>query len=399
MSGCRQWLVWSVVGAGLVAAGCAQDRPSTALPQSRDTPLMLNVPDVAAAHTARSQQPDGQVGPPPATEVRQVSAAAPPVVTDNINERYTVRVRAWVNSKAIFEDEVRNRLPREYVNALRLPPEQRDGETQKIYQQTLDSLIDMELLRQDAMKKLEKNTKYLEKFKAEAIREAEKQIGQIVRSNNLKSVEEFKKGLEERGSTLESLRGQFEREYIANEYIKIMLFPKLKVINSDALREYYEQHLNEFQQVDRVKWHDIFILVGPKHPTMEDARAFAQQLIDCWKNGEDISKLTQFDDGDSRCRKGEGAGEIKGDILPRELEPYLFAMKDGEIGPPVELATGIHIFRLIKREQAGVMPFDEKMQNSISNKLKGEMFERERRRFIADLRERATIIQDRPATH
>jgi hypothetical protein len=394
MSWCRRWFGFcTVVGAALLAAGCAQD--SAVLPQSRDTPLFLNVPDLDAhSHTARSQQPEPP--PPSATGVQQASAGVPGGVLDSIDTRFSVHVRAWVNNKALFDDEVRNRLPREeLMNAYRLPPEQRDAAMQKILQQTLDNLIDQELLQQDALRKLEKNPKYLEKIKAEAVHEADKQVNALIRANKLPSLEAFKLGLLARGTTLESLRRQFERDFISSEYLKILIFPKLHKIGHEEIREYYDQHLNEFQTVDRVKWQDIFIKVGEKHPTMNDAKQFAQQLVEYWQRGADINKLMEFDDGMGRYQKGMGVGEIKGDIRPVELAPYLFAMKDGEIGPLVELPTGIHVFRLLTREVAGVMPFNEKAQQMISNKLKGEMFERERLRLVRDLREKGNVEVDR----
>jgi hypothetical protein len=404
MSWCRRmFAVGAVIGVGLLTLGCAKDQ--TTLPQSRDTPLWIDVPNTPTpSHSTRLQRPDLPQPPPLAapqsTEVQPVSGSFVTGIPDSIDGRFSVRVRAWVNNKAIFDDEVRNRLPREQLLAvMRMPPEQRDAEMQKLFQATLDNLIEGELLKQDALRKLAKNPKYLEKILTESARESEKQIRAIIKSNGAGDIESFKVGLEARGTTLESLRNQFERDFIAGEYLKVLIYPRLRVVNHEAIRDYYDQHLNEYQRVERIKWHDIFIAVGPNHPTMAHARQLAEQLVECWRNGEDISKLTQFDDGEARYRKGEGSGELKGQIMPRELEPYLFAMKEGEIGPLVELSTGIHIFRLIKHEPAGVIPFDEKIQQSITNKLKGDMFERERKGIVRELREKANIFVDRPTAN
>jgi peptidyl-prolyl cis-trans isomerase SurA len=169
-----------------------------------------------------------------------------------------------------------------------------------------------------------------------------------------------------------------------------MIYPLLQEhITHEVILDYYNSHQNEYQNVDRVQWHDVFIAVGPKHPTLEQARLFAKQVVELWQHGADISKLMEYDDGDSKLRKGMGAGELRGDIRPAELEPYLFHMKEGEIGPLVDIATGVHVFRLVKREVAGLMPFDDKVQVMIGNRLKGEMYERESRRIIHDLREKA----------
>src|SRR5262249_24100521 len=150
----------------------------------------------------------------------------------------------------------------------------------------------------------------------------------------------------------------------------------------------------------KVKWQNLFIAVGPKHPTLADARCFAEDVVARWRNGEDLDQLLEFDDGTARANKGEGIGETHEDIRPRELEPFLFAMRDGEFGPLVELPTGVHIFRLVKREQGGVMTFDDKVQRMIDNKLRNEVFDRERRYLVRELRERyrdaIVVVNQRP---
>jgi hypothetical protein len=399
MDGChRLFGLCALLGVGLLPAGCAQDTPKT-LPQSRDTPLILpNLADTEARiHTARSQLPEpSRTAQPPQAPGTTQPASGPAPAPVGFDTHLSVRVRAWVNNQAIFDDEIKNRMPGDDLRQVySLPPDQRDAALQKLYLRTLDSLIDQELLQQDALRKLEKNPKFMEEIKGEARKDADKQINAIVKNNNIPSVEAFKQGLLARGTTFESLHHLLEREYLAATYIKILIFPKLKKVGPDEIREYYDQHKNEFQTLDRVKWQDIFIGVNDKHPTLPHARQFAQQVVQQWQQGADIQQLLAYDDGTSQSRKGLGVGETKQDIQPQELAPYLFAMREGEIGPLVELSTGVHVFRLLKRENAGIMPFDEKVQQQIANKLKGEMFERERKRILRDLRDNASIEVDR----
>ena len=66
-------------------------------------------------------------------------------------------------------------------------------------------------------------------------------------------------------------------------------------------------------------------------------------------------------------------------------------MRDGDVGPILDISTGVHVFRLVKRTYAGQMPFDEKVQAQIKNKLKREVWERERERIIRELTAKAVI--------
>jgi hypothetical protein len=402
---------WFGICAILLLSGCVQS--AGVLPQSRDTPFVLDVPDTATRTTvARSQLPEGPppvprppdrvpvdppkqpagptpaIAPPPST-----SAAAQPVgVSGSSGPQATVRVRAWVNGKgAIFDDEVWNE-----VNPVlrRMSPGQRDDERAKLYAKVLEALIDSELIYQDALRKLEKNPKLLEKVKTSSLKETEKRIASNLKIMNLNNLHELEQVLLLQGTSIQTVRRQMEREYIATEYLKMRIIPALQKVGHEEIREYYDQHLNEFQTVERVKWQNIFIAAA-KFASPAQAREFAQQVMNRWRAGEDLAKLLEYDDGDSRFRQGEGAGEIKGDIKPHELEPYLLAMHDGEFGPLVELSTGVHLFRVVKHDRAGVMPFDEKTQTMISNKLKNEVVDQERRRMVRELREWAVIEIDR----
>jgi hypothetical protein len=143
--------------------------------------------------------------------------------------------------------------------------------------------------------------------------------------------------------------------------------------------------------VDSVKWQDLFIAKGPKHRTLADARAFGEQLVLRLRRGEDFKKLMEFDDGDSNYRSGFGNGQRRGEIKPTELEPYLFRMHDGDVGPVVELSTGVHVFRLVKREYAGQMPFSDTVQATIRSKLKNEIADRVTKHILKELRSKAII--------
>ena len=389
----------AVMVAGVWLSGCMAQDPGKQLPVSQDTPFVLNVPNLEPRPTTRGQAPMEDLPPP---QQQQLPAAPPgqagatsssgiiPVsnTTRTIKLPATVRVMAWVNNQPIFQDEVFNIV---LPQIMRIPASQREEKQAEFIQRTLDGLIDSELIMQDALRKLEKNEKFLEQLKAKAGKEFTKQVNLQMRQQQLDSMEELKIVLQKQGTTMDSFRRMVERQYIADEYTKVCIFPIINKIGNDDIRKFYETHINEFVQLDRVKWQDIFIAVGPKHPTMKDAKEFAQRLGQRWSAGEEIGKLLEFDDGQAASLKGAGVGENKGDIRPLELEPYLFAMRDGEFGPLVELTTGVHVFRLLKRDMAGPMPLDEPLQLKIGNMLKNQAFEQERKSMIRKLRETAVI--------
>jgi peptidyl-prolyl cis-trans isomerase C/foldase protein PrsA len=182
------------------------------------------------------------------------------------------------------------------------------------------------------------------------------------------------------------------------EYMRSRIFPLINQgIGFQEIKDYYDTHPSEFVKVESLKWQDVFIAVGPKHPTLAHARRFADDLIATCRTGDDFVKLVQFDDGDSKFRGGEGQGTRRGEIRPAELEPYLFKLRNGQIGPVVELSTGVHIFRLVERDPGGPVPLNEAVQNQIRTRLRSQLADREYKRIIRELKTRAVIDLERDA--
>lgn len=379
--------------AGLLLSGCFTGGVNQlALHESLATDLTAE----AAPRLARAQQADPRV---PATPASRQQPAPPPLAPPPLppangtkqvslipTKNVRVSVRAWVNGKPIFDDEVMQQVAPAVLRSLASTPEpQRSERLTEAYNQALDAIIEQEVAYQDAVNKLKaSNKKALDKLKAIVEEKYDEQLRKIREANRatpeqIREIEHI-------------LHRQTERNLISGEYVRSRIFPILSQQASHAeVEKYYKEHLNEFQRQDTVKWDDVFIAVGPKYPTVADARRFAEGLIAQCKTPADFAKLLPYNEGDSKFRNGEGAGNRKGEIKPPELEDTLFRLREGIIGPVIEMSTGVHIVRVTKREFAGQIPLDEKTQKLISNKIKQQVFEHEYKRLIRELKGRSTI--------
>ena len=147
--------------------------------------------------------------------------------------------------------------------------------------------------------------------------------------------------------------------------------------------------------------------MGPEQASLAAARRHAEGLIAGCRTEDDFKKLIgeQEKQGDTKVaitgsldavriqvlKPGDGRGSRRGEITPAELEPVLFKLKDGEIGPIVESAEGVHIVRMIKHHPGGLVPLDDEVRTQIRNRLRYQDFESERQILIRDLRSQATI--------
>ena len=368
-------LVVSVAIAALIA-GCLSQQQDVAPGRPAEPTVM------------RMQRPDTEVQAGNSGTLINVSAKDIPAVAEG---KVTSRIRAVVNGQAILDTEVREAVGPYMIETLQFPEPERTNRQKEIIERETSRLIERELLLQDAFALLGKREAFLGKLKGAASKEFDKTLRTMKSRLNFKSDDELKAYLRSQGMTVEGVRRQIERNFMSMEYLRSLIFPAIDRINPEQLLEYYQQHPSEFEVTDNVKWQDIFIDAG-RFPDRQLARQFAQDIVAKAQAGEDFQKLAvKYDNGDSSYRNGEGFGTRRGEIKPAEAERILFALRDGQIGPIIELGNGFHVVRLVKREYAGRMPFDEKTQTAIRNKLTGLIWDRENKRIVANLRNKATI--------
>lgn len=345
-------------------------------------------PSVQAAGVPRLQKPENETPP-------ESPPGLPPVTNQDLPAfavgKVTSSIRASVNGAAILDSEVREAVYPLLVEAQSLPEPERSVRQKEIYEREMQRLIEREIVLQEALTLLGKRPQVRDKLRQAAGKEFDKQIRSIKTRYSISSDEDLKAALRGQGMTLEGIRRQIERNFMSREYLNSRIFPVVERITHGEILEYYENHPAEFEVTDSVKWLDIFIDAG-RFPDRALARQFAEDIATRARAGEDFHQLAvKYDNGDSSYRNGEGFGSRQGEIKPADLEPVLFSLQEGQIGPVTQVGNGYHIFKVAKRQYAGRMPFDEKVQSAIRNKLTGIIWEREQKRVLAELKRKAAV--------
>lgn len=372
-------IAWMAVLLG--GLGCGSER--TAL-VAAELPRMTGSTAVASP-VERMQKPDNPVTPPASLSLVNEQFAGPP------GGQVAARILANVNGIPILYEEVVQECSPALRQTDSLPEPERSLKRKEIVTAVLQKIIDREVVLQEALPRIQKNPQGYAKFKDAAEKEFERQVRSIKQTSGIKSDEQLKQVMHAQGMSFEAMKRKTEREFMALEYMRSKIFRSIEKIGHEELWQYYNDHLSDFQTVDAVQWLDIFI-DSSRYPTRTAGKALAEQLVQRAKRGEDFQALCrQFDNGDSSYRNGQGYGSHRGEIKPVEAEAFLFAMKPGEVAPVVEMSTGFHVIKLMKREYAGQMPFDEKIQADVKRRLQNEVGEREYKRLLQDLKRKAVI--------
>lgn len=366
----RLFGVFSIISLGLI--GCV----STPVKETAN-----NYPPANVSNGVRAQSPENDLS----ASADEIKLAATESISKPGQKATGSHIVALVNGEAVLEEEVLLTLSQGIGEG------SNDSARRKA---AINQLVEREIVIQDAYTRLSKNPqakKFLDKLQEMAGKEFDRYVRLLKERNKSLSDPEFKVLLESQGISLDLLRRQSERNFIAMQYMQTRILPNLDRIGHKQIRDYYDTHPEEFQIQDSVEWKDIFISYR-NSKSHDEARETAQKVAERAKKGEDFAKLSkEYCHGDGAFRNAEGIGRKKGEIKPVQVEKYLFDLKDGEVGPLVELPTGVHVIMLVKREYAGIRVFDEKVQKQVRDRLRNEAGQYEMKRMLSDMKRQAVI--------
>lgn len=299
-----------------------------------------------------------------------------------------VKVVAIVGRDNVITDqEVIESVWQQNDELARLDGHEREAKKKELYTAALRKTIERELVLDEMYAKLKKADKLrvIDEIKDLAVQSTDKQIRTMKNKLGMKTDDELNDWLRVQGLTLPVFRRQFERHMMSQQYIGSMLKEKGRRVGLAEVRDYYDKHPEEFKLPDRVKWQHVFVSAA-KHATPQAAVAHAEAIRQSAASGTDLAALSkQYDDGVAGKQAGFGVGETRGEILPADVEPTVWALKPGQLSAPVATPTGYHIVKVIERDYAGVQPFDVKVQGKIRDKLNDALYEADAKKMIDEL--------------
>jgi peptidyl-prolyl cis-trans isomerase C len=196
------------------------------------------------------------------------------------------------------------------------------------------------------------------------------------------------------GLDMEGLRKMTEQDLSIQVFIQQEVMPGIEV-GEDACRSYFEENQEQFKMPDRIRASHILFLVE-ETATPEDeaeAQANAAQILERARSGEDFAQLAQeFSEGPSAPRGGDLGYFQKGQMVS-PFEEAAFALDVGEISDVVRTRFGYHVIKLVDRQDAGPVAYDEAAPR-IKNVLQQQMLGDRLQAIIQELRENADIQEN-----
>lgn len=244
-----------------------------------------------------------------------------------------------------------------------VPPEKRKN----YYDQAIEELINRELQYQDAVSKDMK----AEKEKVDA------QLQKV--KARYKSEEEFKAAIEKQGLTEDTFRTAIEKELLIKSIVTKTVTEPSQITDA-SLKEYYDNHLNEFKKPESVKLRLL---------TSKDEKKI-NEISEKLKAGEDIAQIANTMSEDDFSVKGGDIGYVHKGRMIAEIDKTAFDLKVGEVSAPI-LAEGIwYIIKVEDKKPEYTVPFEETKAKLEKELETGKALELQKK-WIADLRSKAKI--------
>lgn len=178
------------------------------------------------------------------------------------------------------------------------------------------------------------------------------------------------------------------------DQLRDVLTAEVTDVTPGQVQEYYDEHLEEFEEQDQVRASHILLAFSESDTDEQkkEKREKIESLLDQVKNqGGDFAELAAEH---SDCPSGKSAG---GDLdfftKERMVPPFAeaaFALPVGEISDVVETQFGYHIIRVTDRREARTVPFEEAkdgIEEGLNQMTSGHAMEN----LLTKLRESAKI--------
>jgi peptidyl-prolyl cis-trans isomerase C len=186
-------------------------------------------------------------------------------------------------------------------------------------------------------------------------------------------LEAKKRGLD-KSKDFERRVEEFRKITLINELLQKEIEASSKVSEKDA-EDYYNSHKDDFMMHSQVKLSQIVV------QNEDDAKKAFERV----KNGEDFAKVASEVSTDKKTAKSGGnMGSFKKGELAPEIEEVVFKLRKGEVGTPVKLKDGIHIFK-VTDVKGTVVEFD-KVKGMIMQRLTAEKQKNSFDKFLDSLK-------------
>jgi len=268
-----------------------------------------------------------------------------------------------------------------YVAEQKKTPEQAKAEVEGKQGELIANIINEELLLQKG--------KELSGVEADVQAQINQRFLQIMKEQNLKTLDSLYKEMEKSGVNYEDIREvwrkQITRDAVFQREVDSRVYGGW---TSKEIKNYYEANKAKFTKPENITISEIFL--GFAGRDMDAVKEKAKQIVAQARSGVDFGKLAEenSDRPDVKTNKGK-AGTLNIKEMDARFVKPLQSVKAVGVTDPIEIEEGMEILRVDARTQASSESFFD--ENEVRKAMTYEKLPEERRKYMATLREESYI--------
>lgn len=288
-------------------------------------------------------------------------------VNDEITTLYDYRERLKARVRAIGESD--------------LGPEERRVFTAEAGKATMREILDEMLLLSRARQLI------IEPSKAEL----DEAMDATRNRMGLTTEEALANALKGAGMSLADFRERTSRSIRVNAVIQREVRTKVQV-DDEWLQRAYRERQEEFRIPAKAKVQEI--VIPAEKLSGEKAREVAEAMRIALAGGEAMADVV------ARLGGGDATGPVDlgwveaGELAPA-LEAAVAGLVAGAVSSPVEARGGLHLLQVLERSESTIRPLSE-VKDELGAKEENRRFEVEMRTYLADLEDRAYLLENPP---
>jgi parvulin-like peptidyl-prolyl isomerase len=283
------------------------------------------------------------------------------------------RILIHVNSRIITQSQFDNRLEQN-IRENGAPPN--GAALEALKKSVMEELVN-EALLEDRAKELDLIT---------TDQEIEDQIKKLREQNNVKSDEEFAKGLAASGLTLERLREQLRHSQTLQRVVGREVQAKVD-LSDDALRIIYEREKETWRIPEKAHLAEILISKGDD-PVVAATRA--KEASDLLKSGAKFETVVrEFSDGATKGKGGDLGVVAKGE-LAGDIDKVVFSLPVGAVSDPIQTKFGWHLVKVLEKIPVSYKPFAD-VKADLLKREQDTQFQKKLAEYLDKLKRDAVI--------
>lgn len=268
-------------------------------------------------------------------------------------------------------------------NAHKYSPEELEQARLYLIRQALKGLIDTKILVLRVKQKVPKEGYDRIMEKLGGIFEKE-ELPKLIERAGVSTRAELEAKLCELGSSVERERVAFSERMLSQQWVRQQINLEPEITHQEMLN-YYQQHRDAFEYPARARWEMILVRFS-SYPSKAEAYRAIAAMGNAVLDGEPFAEVARRGSEGATAKHG-GAYDwtTRGSLKSKIIDEAIFTLPVGQLSRILEDERGFAIVRVIERQEAGRVSFEE-AQVKIRERLKKQHIERQIKEYLNEAR-------------